>query len=531
MNKVYLSLLISFSTLFCIGCSTIKTNVNKKAQVITLDDNSKKAPEQRKQTKVINKNNDELCRHMKQYKVNFPPQLVSYMEGALKNNKKIIEAQHDILMTNEQHNIQKAAFKPVIDSVSGISNRPTRYWKNVTPSDTTVSVETSYNTSLRARWNLFRGGGDIAKLKSTDKQIEAKWKEYDATVQDTLQQIAELYFNIVAKQAEIENIKSLIKARSESAKVAIQMNAAGAAKEADVAQAQAAHAESDAKLSVAEAQEQTYMAQLSELTGMPVSGKLQQPTEIFNTLVTEKDAFEVAKKFNPKVIAAQANYFAALAEMEEPNGSFLPSIDLESGFYAEQSNQASGIVGKGGSANTVNYLYRHNPAIGVSMTIPIYSGGSGSAKKRQSGEKLTKERVARERALLEVRTAIKQALEMIEAANENMVSAEKAIKARSMSLRATEEEHQAGTKIVKDVLDEQQKRYEALQIRNEAIKDKFINYCKLLNHLGMLNPKYLNLKGSNFDYKKEFEHQKRGVFTRFNERKNDKSSKSEYFSK
>ena len=107
---------------------------------------------------------------------------------------------------------------------------------------------------------------------------------------------------------------------------------------------------------------------------------------------------------------------------------------------------------------------------------------------------------------------------MIEAANENISSSMKAINARTLSLNATKEEHQAGVKIMKDVLDEQQKLFEAQQIMIEAVKDKFVNQFKLLGLLGRLNPKYLNINGSSFNYVKEFEHQKRGIITRASEK-------------
>ena len=527
-------LLIVSGVLSCVGCSSVKKNQTKssKPQVVTLNDVKQNTPTFFKE---LNKNDNDHILIIERYKVNFPPQLISYMEGALKNNKKIAEAQHDVLATNEQHNIQKSAFKPVIDSVSGISNRPTRHWQNMSTSDVTVAAETAYSTSLRMRWNLFKGGADIAKLESTDKQIEAKWKEYDTVVQDVLQQVAELYFNIVSKQKEIENIRSLMNARKESINVASQMNIAGVAKEVDVAQANAAYAESEAKLSVAEAQEQTYMTQLSEITGLPVSGKLQQPKNLTSAtdamkMLTEKKALEIASKLNPKVIASNAKCLAAQAEMKEPVDGFSPSLDLESGFYAEQDHDVNGVIGKSGSMSTTNVLYRHNPAIGLSLTIPIYSGGGGKAKKRQMGENLTKARIARDRTLLELKTELKRSFEMIEAANENIISGEQAITARSMSLQATKDELQAGIKIMKDVLDEQQKLFEAQQMLTEAVKDKLINQCKLLSCLGLLNPKYLKLEDPGFDYKKEFEHQKRGLFTRFSERKANKKLNDKYFS-
>lgn len=529
MSKIALFPLMLSVTLLNIGCSHTNNRSSKKASVVTLNEDSKTtAP-----TVKISHNNEEGYISEK-HKANFPPQLIAFMEGALKNNKKILESQHDVLATNEEHNIQKAVFKPVIESVSGISTTPYRYWSDSHPNEVHVNADTTYRTSLRAKWNIYRGRADVAKLESVDKKIEAKWKDHDSLVQDTLLQVVELYFNIVAKQEEIENIKSFIKARKESINVATQMLANGATQEVDVVQAHAAYAEAEAKLSVAEAQLQSDIAKLEEISGVSVVGKLIKPKEIFSFNISESEAVAIAQKYNPKMIATQAEYLAALSKSKEPVDGFYPSIDVESNILAENINGTTGIVKDGVSEHTTTAINRGAPIIGVSATIPIYSGGSGLAKKRQAGEEVTKTRIARERVALEVRTGIKQSLEMIEASNENIASGEKAIKARSLSLQATQEEHQAGVKIMKDVLEEQQKLFEAQKLTVDAIRDKLINQCKLLSLLGRLNPKYLKLSENNFDYNKEFKHQQRSILDRaddWTKRHQKLKNENEYISK
>lgn len=515
--------------LFTVGCSSTKSTNNKKAQVVTLNEREK----QTKPDKKLAQSNEDTY-ISERHKANFPPQLIAFMEGALKNNKKILESQHDVLGANEEHNIQKSAFKPVIESVSGVSTTPYRYWTGDKPKDVHVNADTTYRTALRAKWNIYRGRADLAKLESIDKKIEAKWKGHDSLVQDILLQVVELYFNIVAKQEEIEDIKSFMKARKESINVATQMLAGGATKEVDVVQAHAAYAEAEAKLSVAEAQLQSDIAKLEEITGMVVSGKLKRPKEIFSFKISENEALEIAQKYNPKMIATHAEYLASVAKTKEPTGGFYPSIDVESNVLIEEINGTTGIVKEGLAKHSTTAINRGTPIIGVNATIPLYSGGSGLAKKRQAGEELTKARVARERINLEIKTEIKQALEMIEASNENIISGEKAIKARSLSLQATQEEHQAGVKIMKDVLEEQQKLLEAQKLTVEAIRDKLINQCKLLGLLGRLNPKYLKLSGNNFDYLKEFKHQQRSMLSRaddWNKRRQKLKNENEYISK
>ena len=167
MNKIALFPLMLSVMLFTVGCSSTKSTNNKKAQVVTLNEREK----QTKPDKKLAQSNEDTY-ISERHKANFPPQLIAFMEGALKNNKKILESQHDVLGANEEHNIQKSAFKPVIESVSGVSTTPYRYWTGDKPKDVHVNADTTYRTALRAKWNIYRGRADLAKLESIDKKIE-----------------------------------------------------------------------------------------------------------------------------------------------------------------------------------------------------------------------------------------------------------------------------------------------------------------------------------------------------------------------
>ena len=176
--------------------ATIKDNINKEIAKDTVNRYGKK---------------DHIASYLP---ANLPKQLIKCMENALKDNKQIKEAQQEILASHEEHNINRAALMPVISAESSTSTtsdyykEPTKYQIGTKEYQHDKRNQFESTGALQVKYNIFHGGADIANLKSTDKSIEAKWKNYDATIQKVLSEVAQNYFTIVAKQEEIKNAQN-----------------------------------------------------------------------------------------------------------------------------------------------------------------------------------------------------------------------------------------------------------------------------------------------------------------------------------
>ena len=513
--------------------STTATNLNNKVlKQINIENNNKnkKKPEQKKDglAATIKKNvykeiaKDTKKRSKEQFHIasylpaNLPRQLIKCMENALKNNKQIEEAQKEILATNEQHNIDRSALMPRItaENSTGFSkdylNKPDKISDpnekdlNKKQYDYNKSKKLENTTTLSVRYNIFHGGADMANLESTDKSIEAKWKNYDATIQKVLQEVAQNYFTIVAKQEEIKNVNSLLKARQESLRVAKEMLKAGTAKELDVAQADTGCSEAQLRLDNAQAEEQIYRANLKQLTGVEVTGKLDAPDKLFNKKFAKKEALDIATKNNPQIIAIIAEHAAAKAKLSVHNGEFFPSVDLVASgnrkfnrtkYYDVNDN----LHYRHSSKNTV-----YEPSIALQLSWPIFNGMSSVSKKVQQAYNVAKVAVTKNKIYTEIEKEISTILEKLELSEKNIKEANKMINSQHKVLNSTKEEHAAGTKLMKDVLDAQQKLFECHATLTNAIRDRYINQCNLMGLLGWFNPSDLKLKGLSFDYKKEY---------------------------
>ncbi len=80
----------------------------------------------------------------------------------------------------------------------------------------------------------------------------------------------------------------------------------------------------------------------------------------------------------------------------------------------------------------------------------------------------------------------------------------KAVEARQLALHDAEEEYKSGVKIISDVLEAQEKLFEAKYMETQAENEYFSNQCKANALIGRMSPKYLKISDEGFDYKDHF---------------------------
>jgi outer membrane protein TolC len=268
----------------------------------------------------------------------------------------------------------------------------------------------------------------------------------------------------------------------------------GEEKPSSVMQAKAAYAETEAQLAKAEAEYRAMCAQLEELTGVPVPAHLIPPKNLFHMDMKESQAVDLALKQNPRVIASTDKLKAAKEAIKKPNASMCPSIDLV--YRYDQS------IDSAHKKNAVLEPQRHRGhTVGVNMSIPIYDAGVGRSKKRQAVENASKVAAEGEKIVEEIKAEVVKVWSGMQAAQQNMISTATAVEARQLALHDTEEEYKAGIKVMNDVLEAQQKLFEAQFAEVQAQKAYYISQSNALAMIGRMTPKHLKLEVKDFDYK------------------------------
>lgn len=517
--RVILYMLKKFTTTLscCILVSVLATDTfsatNSESQ------QAKKTKEESKSSATSQKDTPSVEKFIEaKNKRNTQHDLFFILENTLLNNKEIAAAQGGLKASHENHVLAMSGFKPTIEGHMGYDVGHEKKWNSKfeeeknNPKKNALHNKSSERNSIKkggivVKQNLFRGGSDVASLNEADATIKAQWSEYEAIKQKILSSVANLYFEILAKQQEIQNIKSLLKVRESSLAVVTEMYNTGAEKYVSVMQAKAYYAETEAQLAKSEADYKALCAQFFEQTGLPVPSRLSAPARLFDTNMKEEQAKDLALKYNPQIISSGDKVRAAKEAVKKPNSSICPSVDLL--YRYDQSLDSA--HKKNTDRNRFNQNNNVGHVFGISMTVPIYDAGVGSAKKRQASEIATKTAVEKEKTIQEIISQIAKVWADLEAAKRNIISANTAVEARQLALHDTEEEHKAGIKIMNDVLEAQQKLFEAQTAEVQAQKNYFISQCNALSLLGRMTPKYLKLKVQDFNYKAHYK-QTKGIF-------------------
>ncbi len=429
--------------------------------------------------------------------------LFDALESALRKNKEILAAQNELMAIHENRVSAASAFRPKASLNAKYQNSTKKERRNKM-SDTDINTRQGYEDSMTSygigvSQNLFHGFSDVATLKETDLSIKARWYNYEAKKQEVLRNVAILYFAILAKRDEISHLRALLESRQNSKEVADWMYKTGAVKYLDVSQAIAAVSETESKLAKAAAEYVAYCAQFKELSGYEVPQELSVPEKMFDENLTEKQAFEIAKNNNPEIIAATHTLAAAKAAIKKPNPEFMPSVDLSYSFDQARNH----------SKKTRNHqsdkLHETGNTVALSVTVPLYDGGTARAKRREYIKMATKAAVDKEKAIEDVQTQISSTWASMAAAKQSLLSARKAVEARQLALHDAEEEYKSGVKIISDVLEAQEKLFEAKYMETQAEHDYFASQCRANALIGRMSAKYLKLKESDFSYKEHYQ--------------------------
>lgn len=429
--------------------------------------------------------------------------LFDALESALRNNKEILSAQSELMAAHENRVTAASAFRPKasLNSKAQLSSKKDR--RKAANDNDTVGLKNSYDDKVFSygvgvSQNLFHGFSDLAALKESDLSIKSKWYAYEAKIQEVLLNVAITYFALIAKRDEISHLKALLEARQNSKEVAEWMYKTGAVKYLDVSQAIAAVSETESKLAVAAAEYIANCAQFEVLTGYKVPQILTMVEKIFDENITEKQAFEIAKKNNPQIIAATYALLAAKEAVKKPTIEFVPSLDVSYSFD-QMRNRSTNTRG-----HASDKFHETGNTVTLSLSAPIYDGGRARAEKRKYIDMATQTAVEKEQIIENEKTKITTVWAAKAAAKQSLLSARKAVEARKIALHDAEEEYKTGIKIVNDVLEAQEKLFEAKYMETRAENDYFSNQCRANALIGRMNPQYLKLKDSGFNYKQHY---------------------------
>ncbi len=395
--------------------------------------------------------------------------LLQTYQLARSGDPQLSEAESSRLATREGSVQARALLLPQIDGTATLqksrsngSSSNIQFDKSGNPFQTNVqnSSDTTtrdYGVNIRQmvydRSNFTRLKSQDALSKSSDFQLRSAG---DSLVTRT----SAAYFNVlvaIETLAAAEAQETALKKQFDFASKRLEV---GLAPITDVHEARAQYESARANNIVTRnALEDAYQA-LAEITGTPVRNLKGLPENFQPALPSEEGAdgwVATAIANNPALKAKQLQVQSTAADVETARAGHWPTLYLNGNYGDNTSFGSNAFGGSSFPSSRIN----HGPSVGLTLSVPIFSGGATQSRVRQalalrdlSDEQLEQQKRALVRSTRNAYRTLVAGISEVEARRLALVSARAAYSASQVGL-------EVGTRTVIDVLLNQQTLFNA----------------------------------------------------------------------
>ena len=322
------------------------------------------------------------------------------------------------------------------------------------------------------------------RLQAAKSSSRAEDATYEADLQQMTTRVATAYFQVLTNDDALTFAKANEQALARQLEQAQQRFDVGLSAITDVQDAKAQHDTSVAAVITAENTLADSREALTQITGKPADNlkKLREQLPMDAPSPNDPKAWVAeAVKSSPSILAAQYNVDASEHSISSARAGHLPTIDASLGYNkttAWTQNGGAGSAAAAGTLGTSGSNGRGATSVGLTLNVPIFSGGLTQSRVRQS----IYQRDAAQDSLESVRRqVVRDTLNFYRSvvAGISKVEATKAAVESSESARdATQAGFEVGTRTIVDVLIAQQNLTQSLsdysQARHQFILDKLL---------------------------------------------------------
>ena len=320
------------------------------------------------------------------------------------------------------------------------------------PTSTGVSFGTSVNGGTATRWaltarqplyNVERQAQRQQLVISADS-AEIQWQ---AAQQDWMLQTTQRYFDTVLAERRLTLLKQQQSAVDKALTEAKDRFALGDIPITDTHEASARARGLQAQAVAAASELELARQMLTDITGLPSADlQLQAPSSraLNATLDPLPHWLSLAQQDNPMLRLQQAQADAAREEVRKHSATGSPTLDL---IAQATRDRLSGSGDFGSASNT-----QSQQMIGVSLNVPLYTGGWRSAKQEESLRLEDKARAEVERTRLQVGQLTRAAWLALQSGQARLAALDEAVTAQQARLDATRIGRQVGDRTTLDLL-------------------------------------------------------------------------------
>lgn len=356
----------------------------------------------------------------------------------------------------------------------------------------TSHFDNSRSTTLQGR--LTQSILDFSKWtqrKAAQEQARRGDATYQAAEQSLLIRVSTAYFAVLTAEDSLAFSQSEEKALARQLDQANQRYEVGLSAITDVNEAKAKHDSATADVINAQNALDDAREALREITGKE-TGDLKRLREKLPLTPPEGDQqnwVDQAMAQNPTLIAQTHAYEAAKANVNTARSGHLPTLSASLIYQNSPSWGDNSGDRIDGTLHTNSQ--RGDTAIGLTLSVPIFTGGYTQSKVRQAvhdrdaaEDTLEQQKRSVVRSTRNNYRAVIAGISGVEARKQAVISANSA-------LEATQAGFEVGTRTIVDVLISQQQLFQAQRDYSQARHDFVLNGLKLRQSAGTIEPKDL----------------------------------------
>ena len=319
----------------------------------------------------------------------------------------------------------------------------------------------------------------LARYRQSIAQTDLSSAVFDSRKQEMIVRLVSAYLDALLQSEQVRLYEVQRDAYREQMKVNDRLFEKGEGTKTDMLETQSRLDLSEAQLLEAQDMRRTSLATLSTLVGAPVT-VLDELAPEFRIAPVGQDSYEdwkeIALRNNPDIRAQQFAVEAARQDVNKNRAGHAPRVD----FVGSYSKSTSDSITTINQDSTVR-------AIGIQVSIPLYSGGYVSALTRQSV-------AGQEKAKSDLQTNTDKVLVELQRQYSSLLSSttriralDKAVASGQLLITATEQSIKGGVRINLDLLNARQQLFTSQRDLAQARYNYLLSLTKMRAAAGVLS--------------------------------------------
>ena len=342
--------------------------------------------------------------------------------------------------------------------------------------------------------NLFNGNKTYNSVRQAESTVLGQREQLRFTEQSTLLNALTYYMNVMRDTATLDLDRNNVEVLKEQLRQTRDRFNVGEVTRTDVAQAESAVAQAQATYLIAVSTLQGSISNYRQVVGdQPHSLAPVKPVaKLLPSTLTA--AVAIGQVEHPAITASLHGVDVALLNVKISEAALYPSLNVQ-GSVQQSYDQSSYPFG--------NKVFVG--AVGASLSIPIYDGGSSFASIRQAKEQVSQQELSADSQREKVRAAVVAAWYANANAAGVVNAAKSQVQAAEVALAGVREEAKVGQRTTLDVLNAQQTLLQARTALVNAQHDQVVYSYTLLSNIGRLSVRALGLPVAEYDPRTHFD--------------------------